>query len=149
MKIFQSLMLASFSSSCYLPRLCSEIIFATKPLATWLPIVFLLSHHGLPLATYCHMPDVAQGQPSLWLPFALPWATYCLVAIGHLLWAVPIKIVQVFKSLMFSSFSFTFYLPRLHSEISSSTKPLATWLPIVCYCLTMGYLWLPIVIHQM
>ena len=86
---------------------------------------------------------VAQGYPSLWLPFVPPWATLCLVANGHLLWAVPIKIFKIFQSLMFVSFSYRFHLPRLHYKIISATKPLAMGyllFPIVLPWATFGYL---------
>ena len=74
----------------------------------------------------------------LWLPFVPPWATYCLVAEGPLLCAVPPKNCQNFSSVIFASFLNRFYLPCLYSETIFATKPLA-----------MGYLWLPIVIWQM
>ena len=45
---------------------------------------------------------------------------------------------------MFALFSFGSYLPRLRSEFIFAAKPLATWLSIVSYCFSMGYLRLPI-----
>ena len=97
------------------------------------------------MATYCVMPDVAQTS-----------ATFCS-SLGYLLFGSYRSSLMGFScknlskcfSLMFSSFSFGSYLPRLHSKIISAPKPLATGLPIVSHCFSMGYLWLPIVMCQM
>ena len=98
-----------------------------------------------PWATFGYLLSCARCSPRV----AQALATYCLVVKGHLLWAFPIKFVEIFQSLMFASFSFGSYLPRSHSEISFATKPLATGLPIVSYCFSTGYLWLPVVMCQM
>ena len=121
--------------------------FDTKPLATWLPIVSIVS----PWATFGYLLSYGRCSPSI----AQLLATFCS-SLDYLLFgsqrsspmACLYKNCQHFQSLMFASFSCRCYLARLHSEISSSTKPLATGLLIVSHCLTMGYLWLPFVICQ-
>ena len=139
-KIFQSLMFASFSCRFHLPRLHWQIISATKPL----DMGYLLFSIVSPWATYCHMADVAQRSPNRWLPFVLPWASYCLVAKGHLLWAVHMKSCQNFSK----SDVCLVFMPVSPASLALENyfchQTLGYWLPIVFYCLTMGYLWIPI-----
>ena len=131
-----------------LASLHSRIIFATKPLAT----DYLLLPVVLPWATFGYLLSYGRCRPKV----AQPLVTFCS-SLGYLLFSslksflmgCPHKNVKTFQSLMFSSISCRLYLPRLYLEISSFTKFMATGLPIVSYCLTMGYLWLPIVIWQM
>ena len=132
-KIFQSLMFVSFSYKFHLPRLHQKIISTTKPLAMGyllFPIVLPWATFGYLLCDACCSPRVAQHLAT----FCSSLGYLLFGANGHLLWAVPIKIVQIFQSLMVVSFSFHFYLLRLHWKIILATKPLAT-----------GYLLFPIV----
>ena len=142
-------MLASLSFGSYLPHLHSEINF---PPNLWL-LGYLLFSIVSPWATFGHLLSYARCSPRV----AQALATYSS-SLGYLLFGsqrsslmgFPNKnLSKVFKSLMFASFSFGSYLPRLHSETIFATKPLATGLPIVSHCFSMGYLWLPIVIYQM
>ena len=108
----------------------------------------------------------------LLFPIVSPWATFgCLLSyarcgprvaqalatfcssLDYLLFSsqrlflmgFPYKICQnfsksdvclVFNWILLASFTFRNYICQ---------KPLAIWLPIVSYCFSMGYLWLPIV----
>ena len=126
---------------------CTQKLFL--PPNPWL-LGYLLFSTISPWATFGYLLLYASCSPRV----AQPLATFCF-SLGYLLFGsyrsslmgCPYK--KLSKFFMFASFSFRFYLPLLHSEIIFATKPLATRLPIVFYCLTMSYLWLPIVIWQM
>ena len=87
---------------------------------------------------------------------AQPLATFCS-SLGYLLFGsqrssfmgCPCKNCQNFSKydvcLVFISFSLASFVFRNYS----CHQTLGYWLPIVSYCLTMGYVWPPIVICQM
>ena len=129
----------------------------------WATFGYLLSYArysprvAQPLATFSssfgYLLSYARYSPSrLWLPFVLPWATYCLVAKSSqrsslMGWSYK-NCQNVSKSdvcLVFISFSLALFVFR--NNFFHQT--LGYWLPIVSYCLTMGYIWPPIVICQM